>query len=389
MAAAEPKTLLTVQALRALAALAVAAAHLLPFEAKYLSGPALVPHALDYGQAGVDLFFVLSGFIVTAITAGRPRGGAEAARFLAKRALRIYPVYWVYFFAVLAVWLASPGMVNSSAAIPPDPVASFFLWPQRGTPLLFVSWTLTFEMLFYLAFAGLLWGLRDERALPAALAVLGAVVVAGWLAFRPGLDRPILVTLFNPLILEFLMGCAVALALRRPALAAGTALRPAVGWSSLALGLAGLAAAVAWLAAGERPMPVDWPRVALFGVPSALVLLGCVALEPTLGPRTPRPLVALGDASYSLYLGHVLVIAAVGRAWRMSGLPTEPAWAHLAALGAALAGCCVVALLSFRLLEAPLLARVRRALDRRPPAAADGGPRAPGVASPTARPAAS
>lgn len=112
-------TYATVQMLRGFAASAVVLFHLLPFEQKYLTGATIMPDALVVGQAGVDIFFVISGFIVTTVSidhAGRPLNSLD---FLMRRFWRIYPTYWVYYAVLVAVYLAAPGLINHSATRPP------------------------------------------------------------------------------------------------------------------------------------------------------------------------------------------------------------------------------------------------------------------------------
>src|SRR5262249_6876435 len=132
-----------------------------------------------------------------------------ARRFLAQRAARIYPLYWVWCVPVLAVFLLRPDLVNSSHA-PPDVVRSLLLLPQQNLPLLLVSWTLVYEMFFYLLFAGALRWVRGQH-LPWVLTGWAAFVVAGNLALRPDEARPIANLAFSPLLLEFIAGSMIAL----------------------------------------------------------------------------------------------------------------------------------------------------------------------------------
>src|SRR4051794_33560458 len=115
-----------IQAARAIAACGVVACHLLGYEAKYLPGPAVAPTLCQFGMAGVDLYFVISGFIITTMCAGRFGRRGEARRFLVQRVVRIYPVYWAWCLPVLAVFLLRPGLVNSSHG-QPDVLRSFLL----------------------------------------------------------------------------------------------------------------------------------------------------------------------------------------------------------------------------------------------------------------------
>src|ERR1700757_1478274 len=134
----------TIQTARAIAANLVIFSHLFLVQARYTAGTVLPAFTL-YGIAGVDLFFVISGFIMVAV-AGRDRGPIE---FLWRRVTRIYPTYWLVSLAVLATALLAPTLVNSSITTPISLWRSFLLIPDRTFPLLAVGWTLVYEMYFY------------------------------------------------------------------------------------------------------------------------------------------------------------------------------------------------------------------------------------------------
>jgi exopolysaccharide production protein ExoZ len=347
--AARGRRLDSIQAARAVAACSVVACHMLGYETKYLNGPPVAPSAWRYGMAGVDLYFVISGFVITTMCIGRFGQPGEARRFLVQRAVRIYPAYWVWCLAVLAVFALQPDMVNSGHGRP-DVLRSLLLLPQRNLPLLLVSWTLVYEMFFYLLFAGALRWLREDDLVrvPMAWAV---VVIAGHALLRPDEDQPVLNLLFSPLLLEFILGCLVAQHV------GGIGRRAAIG--NLIMGAAGFAAGTLALAARGEPFPPGWTRVLIYGSSSALVVAGLIALERSSRQWVPRPLVALGDASYSLYLSHVPVIAVVGLVWRRWAAEPPPAL-HVVALVSGFAVALAAGVASFHLIEMPLLRASRR-----------------------------
>lgn len=333
-------------------------------EAKYLAGPAMLPGPSRFGMAGVDLFFVLSGFIMTSMSLGKFGRGGEASRFLTRRFLRIYPIYWAWCLPILAVFLMFPGMVNSSHGRP-DLLRSFLLLPQHNLPLLLVAWTLVYEVFFYLVFAGALRWLRESR-LVEVLCVWAFVVIGGHWLLRPGSTDPLLGLMFSPLLLEFMMGCAVALCVSR--LGGRTAL------AALALGIAGFILGTVVFASLGEWFPSDWDRTLVYGTSSAALLAGIVAWERERGRTILHRLSGLGDASYSLYLSHVPVMAMAGLVLHHL-LPTALPAAHLTALFLTYAAAVVAGFASFRLLEAPMLrwcrdrrldAAVARRLSARP-----------------------
>ena len=342
-----PNRLVNIQALRGVAALGVLAAHLAVIERRYGDG-ALTPDWFDLGLAGVDLFFVISGFVMVYVTRDLVASRCAIFSFLYKRATRIYPLYWAVSLAVLAVFLVRPDFVNSSQGNQADIVASFLLIPQRQYPLLLVGWTLVHEVYFYLVFALLLAAPRKWR--PPLLALWGALALVGYAlgASRLGAWAALAV---NPLTLEFLMGCAVGLLFLRGARTAGRLALAAGGL--ICLGVLGLRMG------GLAPFSSDALRTALFGPAFALILYGAVAIETTGRFSAPRWAQRLGDASYSLYLTHLLTLSALGRIWALIAAPGR--WDNAIVLpliaGAAIAG----AYLTYLLVERPLFARARKA----------------------------
>jgi exopolysaccharide production protein ExoZ len=251
--------------------------------------------------AGVDVFFVLSGFVVMVAIAA---DGVGPAQFLWRRAVRIYPTYWLVTAVVLCVSLVSPASVNASITAPISTWRSFLLVPQEMPPLLAVGWTLVHEAYFYLVFAILLFFrasiLSGLTMWAACLSVLILVLPVG--------ASPALRVITSPLTAEFMMGAIVGV-LYRQAIAIG-------GRSLLVVGLVVLAWNMLWtapeLSLSTNPSLDLW-RVLLFGVPAVAIFYGLSAWELRSAPKLPALLVALGDYSYATYLLHVLVVSAIGR----------------------------------------------------------------------------
>ncbi|WP_331308805.1 acyltransferase [Methylobacterium oryzae] len=355
-----------IQILRAVAALMVAWHHARN-EAGLLAdrgaGPALDPATLLPWWGGVDLFFVISGFVIVhagARLAGRPGG---RARFLAHRVARVVPLYWLVSLLYLALALARPDLLGAAAALVRDPlalVASFLFWPAArpdGTvqPLYGLGWTLNYEAFFYVLFAACL-GLGRRGAVAWLCGILAGSVAVGALA--PGLPVPLRFW-SDPVVLEFAAGAGLALAWRagfRPALPVRAALA--------VLGVLGLILAARVLAdLGEadgilRPLLVGGPAVLL--VASALGPHRDAAQVARL-PSPARGLVALGDASYALYLVHPFALRLVREGVLRLGLaPTLHPWGSMALM---LAGGIAAALVVHRCVERPLTRALRRRLD--------------------------
>ncbi|MDR3536964.1 MAG: acyltransferase [Acetobacteraceae bacterium] len=348
-------TFVSLQALRGLAALGVVLFHLLPFEAKYLAGPTIVPAGFSAGRAGVDLFFVLSGFLAVWTTLG-PAGAGAAQRFLLRRVTRIYPTYWFYCIPLLLAWIAAPAGVPGEHS--PDVVASLLLIPNAASPLLLVAWTLEFEIYFYLAFALLIWARLARRERILALAAWGGIVVLAHAVLRPTRAQAILDALLSPLVFEFLAGCAAAWLCAAAPRRALTVVAGIVGCGILAIGLL-------W---SETLFALPWLRVAVFGIGAALLLIGCFGEDMAIRRALPGVIVRIGDASYSLYLSHLFTIGAIGHG--LARLPSVRLLAtpvgHAVILCLTVVAALLVAEASYRWIERPLLRLSRHLI--KPPA---------------------
>lgn len=338
----------SLQCLRGLAAVAVVLFHLRGVEMKYLQGPALLDAVARYADAGVDLFFVVSGFVMTTIAAGRYTKAGASAQFLVKRAWRVLPMYWIFTTLVVVLMAVVPSMVNSSYA-GQSVLASYMLIPHAQLPVLTVGWTLVHEAYFYLVFAGAI-AFVPERFVPVFLLLWAtAIGVAPWLP--PGPETPAHILVTNPLTYEFIAGAMLGIYWRH--IPARLALPLIVAGIAVAV-----AAAVALPEAGPATMAVG-TRVACFGSAAVLLLAGAVVWEANGRFRAPRWLTLLGDSSYSLYLTHIFVISAMGRAWAV--LSPAPAWGgHLAFVVVSTFACCAAGYVVHARLERPLLALPQR-----------------------------
>ena len=295
----EPKwEYLGIQALRAAAAFAVVFGHSMNFLER---GTASLPTVVtDFqGAVGVDLFFVISGFVMT-ISAPRLLRRTNPSRiFLWRRLLRVAPLYWLLTSLKLLIVFAVPwlDLLNGQPSAW-NIGASFLFVPSLNRhgeirPVISLGWTLNFEMAFYLLFAVSL--LAKRRLLWVLLPLVGALALLG--VVRPA-SAPVWTSLADPIVLEFAAGVVIA------ACALGGRLPSrVVGGACVAGGAAGLL----WLSPGLSPLS----RAVHWGVPAALVVLGTVSLEEPLRRRLPRWVLLLGSASYSIYLVQVFIFPLV------------------------------------------------------------------------------
>ena len=341
------------QALRGMAALAIAVFHV----GNELRGrPGTAIFGFLPWEAGVDVFFVISGFVMAYASGplfGRSGGGRI---FMARRVARIVPLYWLTTTAVLAVLAVRPDLMRSAVAAPDLVLASYLFVPWARPdgivqPVYTLGWTLNYEMLFYVLFA-LAIGLGRRAAVATVSGALAALVGIG-LALRP-LPAPFGFWT-SPLLIEFAFGLWLGLAR-----AEGVVLGPRV---RTGLGLAGLALLA--FAGPDGPARTGLEPALLHGVPAACLVAAC-GLAPAAGPDgeagwLARAGEALGDASYAIYLLHPFVIRAWSRVVDVSGLGPVLGVAGYTLF--ALAGTVATGLVVFRLLERPLTRRVRRALE--------------------------
>lgn len=331
--------------------MAVAAGHAAQLEIRYLPDPLMSPVWM-MGFSGVDLFFVISGFVMVHVTGPRGRPSERiSGHFLLARLTRIFPPYWLYTLLALAGVLLIPSLGDGRIEAGPL-IRSVLLIPDWTQPFLPVGWTLIHELYFYIVFAAFLFAPRS--VLPALLILWLSLTTTGYLG---GLNHggPLLHLLVHPLTTEFVLGALIGLYGLRGGRIAGLV--------TVTAGITLFAGAVLLLQpVGIADLPGNWMRVAVQGVPAALLLYGAVTLERS-GLTVPRALVSLGDWSYSMYLGHGLILAGGIAMWPRI-VPNVGAVDNLFMLTAGLTACVAAAALSYRLFERPVLNLAYRLRDR-------------------------
>jgi exopolysaccharide production protein ExoZ len=292
------------------------------------------PSLNDYLAIGVDLFFVVSGFIMVHVSEQYVSGKRSPSEFLFRRIWRIFPLYWI-----VTIYLCLPALQSLlRAEVPSDEfsaahiVGSLLLWPSYNSkglvmPILGVGWTLSYEMLFYFCFY-----LSLKISPRSLLAPLLSLLVLAYLTglSLPGDGAPA-AFLSNPIMFEFIYGALLAQLYRTRRL--GRLNGPVLLLSAV------LAMILAYAFPGDSPY-----RVLTWGLPAALSVAAAVRLSD--GFRV-KLLTALGDASYSIYLVHIPVVYAIsGRAQigrfsnLLANIPTDILVAADLTV-AILAGCAV------------------------------------------------
>jgi exopolysaccharide production protein ExoZ len=347
---AQAVPLRSIQILRAAAACLVVFGHCL-HEAGTIAGqtgqPPLNFSIIDWG-VGVDIFFVISGFIMIYTTADLFGQPGAARVFLMRRIVRIVPLYWMMTAGLILVYLVAPTFLNVPIEGWRSIVTSFFFIPDLRAngeirPIMALGWSLNYEMSFYAVFAVCLMAPLKR----ATLYLIGAFVGISVLGATVTMPTLALSYWTNSIILEFLFGALLALACRAQLhLSAGAA---------LALIVAGTAFAVAlgpfW------GMDQMLPRFISGGLPATLIV-AAAAFGPRLSASwIVSPLVALGDASYSLYLTHPFAIRPIRNIWMSLHGGSLPLGLYVIVCGLV---AIAAALIVYRLIERPTTDALRR-----------------------------
>jgi len=268
------------QYLRAVAALAVVYSHTVIQVESY------APLLLEFGGFGVDIFFVISGFIMVFIS--KPTDTPRA--FIINRVRRVVPLYWFFTLAMACILLFLPMLFKRSvfdwqafalslAFIPYESIA----YPGQLWPIVAPGWSLNYEMYFYVLFALSLF-FAPRLRVPIVIGLLIVIVV---IAKASASDSAVALFYGHDVVFEFVFGMALAVAWRR-----GFRIPPGLAIALVVVGMALLLVRLPTL------------RALAFGLPALMVVTGALYIklpENRLG-------VLLGDASYSLYLCHLFVL---------------------------------------------------------------------------------
>lgn len=292
--------LTNLQGLRALAVVSVLVFH--ARDTVFFLGHRSILNGLEVGQAGVDIFFVLSGFMMVLISENRSR---SALSFIGERFIRIAPLYWFTTVLVYLIAYISPGFLRATHQDMFQLVKSlgFIAFEKRPGlvhPVAFVGWTLNYEMFFYMAFASaMLFG----RLHYVVLFTIILVCVAVGYFLKP--HGAVAKFYSDPIMCEFLLGVCIGL-VRPRSVKAGNVWVAAVYLATAFM----LAVSIVFLYEN-----MTQARLIAFGVPAAAIIW-LVARAEANGTRLRKGIITLiGDASYSIYLTHFFVTQAGTKVW--------------------------------------------------------------------------
>lgn len=313
------------QILRAFAALNVVLFHILLTAESYALGTRWLRPLDGWGANGVDIFFVISGFVMLHTQRQNRR---TPAAFFRNRLIRIAPLYWALTLCVIGIYIFQPALFREMVVTPQWAAASLLFVSKLVTnqmPVVQVGWTLEWEMFFYATFALALFAGSMRTVVLLVVLTLGvtAITTQGWIA------------------IEFLFGMLVAWIYGR------WTFSPAQG---IAMAAAGLCLLCLSLLPRVQAIPID--NAILWGVPATLIVLGAVH-----APELRSHLLAyLGDASYSIYLIQFLAIPAF---YKLASRVLAGLDGDLLAL-CCLAFCALLGCCTYAMVERPLTRLARR-----------------------------
>ena len=280
--------IVSIQYARASAALLVVYAHLFGFSSfDHTNLPA-------FGGIGVDLFFVISGFLMWQTT-----GEVSAQKFLMRRIARIVPAYWFYTLILVAISILAPKLtprVNFNFA---EFVASLLFIPYTDTqgrpnPILLQGWTLNYEMYFYALFAISLCLQRKRRFVAITSLIISGPIVGLFIES----DSAWISMATSPMLIDFFFGLTLACWLNKFG-----EIRPAIAFAFVSLG-------ISCLIASDLALEPSKLRNLVCGVSATFFLGGLISLETIIRRRPLKWLLLIGNISYSLYLCHPFALNA-------------------------------------------------------------------------------
>jgi len=331
-----------IQILRGVAAVFVVIHHALEESLAVPVGARSPDWLTTAGASGVDLFFVISGFIMLYVSFPMGSAPLKPGSFLFRRGTRVYPLYWICCAGVIALWMV--GLFASKAMTASIIIRSILLVPMPiPASLIGLSWTLSYEIFFYLIFAAtLVFQFRAASALVGTFIIAAVLLVANRL---PGGE--ITNFLSNPIMLEFCFGLLLALAWVN-----GVRLTTFL-WSVPALLL--IVAAPLFVAHTSTDGLPPLARTIAWGLPSVVVVASFLSVDPPHNLWT-RFAMLMGDASYAIYLTHPFVMVIYAKLIRSTALGAHPQLLIIPIV----VGCSIALGISTHIfIESPILTIVR------------------------------
>ena len=340
----QKKSLHLIQLLRGIASLLVVFLHATSNVNEKLNAKFLGDF-FSFGGAGVDIFFVLSGFIITYTSAKGLANKEKLKPFIRKRIIRIYPTYWIIISGFLVLQILFPSFYR----VPYDGTvnnffATYLLLPKHAM-VNGVSWTLTYEIYFYLLFSLGFLIHKKKWFFYILFAYSISIILLPLFNYNFENANEWIKLISSPMNIEFFMGVLAALVI--------TKLNAMMAKPLVIIGSALFFVSGVLSNNGVILFNNEFNRVILFGIPSFLLIIAVVKLEITKKVEAPIILLLLGEASYSIYLIHLPVVAAATVVLAKLGI-SNVLILHFSLL-IIIVIICVVGILFFKWVERPII----------------------------------
>ncbi|MEM9808690.1 MAG: acyltransferase [Cyanobacteria bacterium P01_D01_bin.56] len=331
--------------LRGIAALLIVAFHATElFRLKF--GQPFLRSLFEFGDSGVDFFFVLSGFFL-ALSSFKYIGRQHTAgEFLIKRCVRIYPFYWLVSIGIIPVYFLMPSFGKGHETEVGVIIKSLLLIPQSHAPIVSVAWFLSHLVFFYFIFTAVI--LLPRVFTNVVFAGLSLTVFFRVVDVIPGLQlgetsHYLIDFVFSFYNLEFAAGCLLGVFFKRMQLRASLSLLMLLV-GCLTFMVAGLLDVYILQTSANASSLSHYYEFVAYGLSSVLIVGGAAFLEKCRRVSIHQWFVALGAASFSIYLTHYPILSIMTKGIQVmgiSGTGFRTAGMVLACVMAVLVGCIV------------------------------------------------
>ena len=293
---------------------------------------------IGFGIWGVDIFFVISGFIMMYVTENNQKN------FLIKRIIRIVPLYWILTLGVFSIAIFYPDLLNNTTANFEHLIKSLFFIPfdKNGSghfPILFLGWTLNFEIIFYILFSiSLIFSKKNKL-------ILSSVFIVLFLLFNSFLSDKYFISAsyFDFIFFEFIFGMAAFVIWKKFK-------------NKIPLNLFNHLIFLLFLFLTTFILNYFYTiRSISYGVPACILLIYFLFFLND--KRFPKIFVTLGDASYCIYLLHPYIVQSFYKIFEIGkhGLIIESFFTMIITILV-----CLISILIYKLIELPINISLRK-----------------------------
>jgi exopolysaccharide production protein ExoZ len=255
-----------------------------------------------FGGSGVDIFFVLSGFVITYSNRQYLTKATNIGNFLKKRAIRIFPIYWIIISFLLLLQLLLPSFYRTHFQINPANLVSTYLLFPNHEMINGVSWSLSNELFFYILFGLAIVIPQKKYSFLLLLLYFIVLLLLPLMSIAATRGNDFAGLFIFPMNIEFLLGIAVVLLVDKfPQKWTTAVLLTGTGFFILS---------AVFSNNGLFFLNNGYNRVLMFGFPAFLIILALVKYESTVTINVNKLFMQLGDASYSIYLFHLPIVVA-------------------------------------------------------------------------------